>query len=238
MVERKRTSGHRRADLRADVVADLHRLHRLRPNFDRSDLGSVARYPWHVDDYCHELPAEQPGEPTKVGSFAAAKRLLYDYEFADPTRVCAYYETDATLEGRDMLLEIRYLGVRVRVGVRITEVIDEVRDFGGKTARIWGWAYQTLEGHLERGQMDYQLWKWLDTGAIEYRIHAVSQMAEIRNPLLYLGFRLVGRREQIQFARRCGDRMEGFVRLGLAHGVEAVPRPREVLGILASPSSP
>ena len=78
--------------------------------------------------------------------------------------------------------------------------------------RIKGWAYQTLEGHLERGQMDYQVWKWLDSGRVQFRIHAISQLAEIDDPFLRLGFRLVGRREQVAFARRCGELMEQLVR--------------------------
>ena len=34
----------------------------------------------------------------------------------------------------------------------------------GDAVRVWGWSYRTLQGHLEMGQMDYALWKWLDDG--------------------------------------------------------------------------
>jgi uncharacterized protein (UPF0548 family) len=196
----------------------------------------VARQAWHVDEYCHSLPREPPGEPVPDGSFETAKRLLCDYEFADPTRIRAYYWADAPLQDRDMLLEIRYLLLRVRVGVRISEVWDEVRHGARGTARVWGWVYQTLQGHLERGQMRYEIWKWFDTGEVEYRIHAVSEVARIRNPILYLGFRLVGRREQVQFARRCARRMERLVALSLARGKEAEPAPRRTDRVVASPS--
>jgi uncharacterized protein (UPF0548 family) len=189
-----------------------------------------------MDDYRRDLPSEAPGEPTANGSFESARRLLNDYEFADAKRVRASYDEEAPLLDRDMLLEIRYLLLRVRVGVRVTQIFDELRDVDGHPVRIWGWAYQTLEGHLERGQMDYQLWKWLETGAVEFRIHAVSEMAEVRNPLLYLGFRLVGRREQIRFARRCGERMEELVRRSIQDGPRAEPRPRQVHGVRVSPS--
>jgi uncharacterized protein (UPF0548 family) len=189
-----------------------------------------------VDDYCRTLPREPPGEAIDAGPFETAKRLLRDYEFADPARIRAYYRADAPLEGRDMLLEIRYLTLRVRVGVRIGAVFDEIREIDGRSVCVWGWAYRTLEGHLERGQMDYQVWKWLDTGEVEYRIHAVAQIAKTRRPVLNLGFRLVARREQVRFARRCADRMEQLVKSGL-ESARGEPAPMAKGGILTSPSS-
>jgi hypothetical protein len=76
---------------------------------------------------------------------------------------------------------------------------------------------------------------WLGTGEVEYRIHAVSEVAEIRNPILSLGFRLVGRHEQRLFARRCAERMERLVNSRLSGG-HAEPGPMGA-GILASPTS-
>jgi uncharacterized protein (UPF0548 family) len=224
--------------LRGEVPAQLEWIHDLELNFDPSGLSSAKRDAWHVDDYCRALPQEAPGEPTRSGSFEAAKRLLRDYEFADPERIRAYYQADVPLAGRDMLLEIRYLTLRVRVGVRIGVVFDEVREIGDRSALIWGWAYRTLEGHLERGQMDYQVWKWLDTGEVEYRIHAVAQVAKTRNPALDLGFRLVGRRQQVRFARRCADRMEQLVKSRLGDcRPEQSAKTRTGTAILESPSS-
>lgn len=220
---------------RADVRAQLERIQSLELNFDPTKLSSVKREAWHVDDYCRALPPEPPGEPIRSGSFETAKGLLRDYEFADPKRIRAYYWADAPLAGRDMLLEIRYLALRVRVGVRIGVVFDEIQEIGGSEVRVWGWAYRTLQGHLERGQMDYQVWKWLDTGEVEYRIHAVAQAAETRIPILDLGFRLVGRRQQVLFARRCAERMEQLV-TGRLGGVVTERPPRDTAGIVAFPT--
>jgi hypothetical protein len=220
-----------------DIPAQLDRIRGLEPNFDALALPTARDRAWHVDDYCHTLPPESPGDPLRDGSFATARRLLRHYEFADPRRIRGYYRAEARLAQRDMLLEIRYLGLRVRVGVRVGVVFDEIRRIDGRQARIWGWAYQTLEGHLERGQMDYQVWKWLDTGEVEFRIHAVAQIAHTRNPVLNLGFRLVGRRQQVRFARRCADRMERLVSAQL-RGHAAVPdRSSADSGIVASPST-
>ena len=222
---------------RGEVRPQLERIHDLDLNFDPPDLSSVKRDAWHVDDYCRSLRPEPPGEPIRSGSFETAKRLLRDYEFADPKRIRAYYWADAPLQGRDMLLEIRYLALRVRVGVRIGVVFDEVREIADRSVRVWGWAYRTLHGHLERGQMDYQVWKWLDSGEVEFRIHAVAQVAETRSPILNLGFRLVGRREQVLFARRCAERMERLVESRQA-GDHTEPASRSTTGILAFPTCP
>ena len=95
--------------------------------------------------------------------------------------------------------------------MRVSGVIDEIRRVEGREARVWGWSYATLQGHLETGQMDYEVWKWLDTGAVEFRIHVVSRTSRIGNPIVRLGFRLFGRREQLRFARRACERMACLV---------------------------
>jgi uncharacterized protein (UPF0548 family) len=132
---------------------------------------------------------------------------MRDYEFADPAIVRAVYRPEGPLEGRDMLLEVRFWGLRFRLGVRVGGVIDGVRRVDGRDARVWGWSYSTLQGHLEMGQMDYEVWKWTDSGAVEFRIHVVSRASRIDNPIIRLGFRLFGRREQVRFARRACERM-------------------------------
>jgi hypothetical protein len=42
---------------------------------------------------------------------------------------------------------------------------------------------------------------------VEFRIHVVSRAARIPNPIVRLGFRLFGRRQQVRFARRACERM-------------------------------
>jgi uncharacterized protein (UPF0548 family) len=144
---------------------------------------------------------------------------MRDYAFADPAIVRAVYLRDSPLEGRDLLLEVRFWGLRFSFGVRVGRVIDETRKIEGRQVRVWGWNYATLQGHLERGQMDYEVWKWLDTGAVEFRIHVVSRASRIGNPIIRLGFRLFGRREQVRFAKRACERMAElvFARSGGGH---------------------
>jgi len=207
----------RRVDLAVDrTVTEL----RDRPlNFDPERRREhVPENGWHVDDLCEPLPSEPPGPPTDGGSWEIARRLMRGYEFADPSIVRASYDPDEPLEGRTMLLQLRFHGLRFHGGVRVSEVYDDERQRDGRTARVWGWAYQTLEGHLEMGQMDWQVWKWLDTGRVEFRIHAYSRVAPDRNPIVRLGFRLFGRREQLAFLHSTLERMRRLTETALREG--------------------
>lgn len=189
---------------------------------------------WRVDDLCRPLPGEPPGEPVPGGSWEIARRLMWGYEFADPSIVRAAYDPDEPLEGRTMVLELRFRGLRYHAGVRVARVYDERREHDGRTARVWGWAYRTLEGHLEQGEMEWEVWKWLDSGAVEFRIHAYSRRARDVNPVLRLGFRLFGRREQVAFLRSTQRRMlrltEEALRGGDVHGAAEASTARPARG--------
>jgi len=186
----------------------LEKLQERHLNFD---LGAGQEYTpangWAIDEYHQSLPAEPPGPPVAGGSWEVARRLAEGYRFADPAIVRAVYDAERPLHDRTMLLQARFHGLRFRLGVRVGEVHDETRDVDGRKVRVWGWNYRTLTGHLEMGQIDYEVWKWLDRGEVEFRISAFSRPAHIPNPLVRLGFRLFGRREQIRFAHHACERM-------------------------------
>jgi uncharacterized protein (UPF0548 family) len=205
-------------------------LHAKRVNFDLGGLDLTARDGWRIDDYRRSLAPERPGPPVAGGSWETTRRLMREYEFADPSIVRAIYYSDRPLEQRDMLLELRFHGLRFRAGVRVGGVRDETRDVEGRPVRVWGWNYRTLQGHLEMGQMDFEVWKWLGSGDVEFRIHAFSRPGAIRNPLVRVGFRLFGRREQIRFARHACDRIERLVKAELAGPLPAsVPRAADAI---------
>jgi uncharacterized protein (UPF0548 family) len=188
-------------------------------NFDRDGFGDPPHAGYTVDDVRHGLPAEVAGDPVPGGSWETARRLIDGYEFADPSIVRAYYDPEGPLKGRRMLLRLRALGLfRVYVGVRVLEVIDEERELSGRRARVWGWTYGTLQGHVESGEMSWQVWKWLDSGEVEFRVHAISRRAAIRNPIVRLGFMLVGPHERKVFLRSTGERMTQLTQLGLRIG--------------------
>ena len=157
--------------------------------------------------------------PVEQGSWQIARRLMSGYEFADPSIVRAYYDAAVPLEQRDMLLKLQAFGVaHVFVGVRVGEVFERTQQIGGRSARIWGWNYRTLDGHVEMGQMDWEVWKWLDDGRVEFRVHAVSRAARIPNPIIRLGFHLLRARERQAFLSSTKQRMRTFTELALADG--------------------
>lgn len=183
-------------------------------NFDPDRDGPFdEQHGWDVDRYSQPLPPERPGDPEPDGSWEAARRLMSDYRFADPTMIVATYDPSRPLAQRDMLLEARYLLLRFYFGVRVGDVVDERRTVDGHAAQVWGWSYRTLEGHLEAGEMGYEVWKWRDSGEVEFRIHRFVRSAGGGNPVVRLGFRLLGRREQERFARRACERMAQLVEL-------------------------
>ena len=186
-------------------------------NFDPAQV--AAAWPgsgWNIDDYRQPLPSEPPGEPVENGSFTIAQQLMRDYAFADPKVVRAVYDPAHELADRNMLLQVRFGPLRFFFGCRVGSITDEQRTVDGRAVRIWGWSYGTLEGHVERGQMDWQVWKWLDDGSVEFRIHVVSRRARVRNPIVRLGFRIFGRSRQQRFARRACERMGELVERELA----------------------
>ena len=208
------------------IQRELSELRLRGYNFDpsRSEQYTAARG-WHIDDLRRALEPEQPGPPEPGGSWEVARRLMLGYEFADPSIVHAFYDPDELLEGRTMLLELRFRGVlRFHAGTRVATVYQEDREHDGHPATVWGWAYRTLEGHLEQGQMDWQVWKLLDTGAVEFRIHAYSRRALDRNLIIRFGFMLFGRREQLAFLHSTLNRMERLTALALREEDELAVR--------------
>jgi hypothetical protein len=196
-----------------DVERELGRLRDLDLNFDPAHLGRLRRDPsWHVDHYRKELPAEPAGAPQDGGSWSVARHLSMEYEFVDPRIVHAYFDPSEAFEHRSVLLDIRFWGLRIYSGVRIGGVDEGTRTEEGRSARVSAWNYRTLAGHFERGQIDYEVWKWLDTGEVEFRIDAVSQAARGSHPLVDVGFRIFGRGRQKKFARNACERMAKLTR--------------------------
>jgi uncharacterized protein (UPF0548 family) len=203
------------------VQRRLAELARKPLNFDLAELADAsARTGWTITDLCQPLPGEPPGTPLAAGSCQIARWLMSGYEFADPSIVRAYYDANIPLERRNMLLRLQALGVaHLYVGVRVGQVYERTWELGGKHVRVWGWNYRTLEGHVEVGQMDWEVWKWLEDGRVEFRVHAVSRPARIPNPLVRVGFHLLRDREREVFLDSTKRRMRTFTELALADEV-------------------
>lgn len=187
---------------------------------------------WHADDVRRALANEPPGPPVPRGSWDTARRIARNYDFADPSIVQGIFDRDEPLENRTMLLILHFHGVRIPVGVRVGEVYDEERILDGRRGRVFGWNYRTLEGHVEKGQMDWQVWKFPDTGEVLFRIYAFSRPASGGNVILRFGFRLFGRREQLRFLDLTAERM---AKLTEERRGRQVPRSGAEVGEAASP---
>jgi uncharacterized protein (UPF0548 family) len=157
------------------------------------------------------------------------------YEFADARILRAVYRGGDELLGRNMLLEGRFFGLRFYLGVRITGVIDEARDTRDGQEQVWGWCYQTLQGHLEQGRLSYEVIKNLGTGQVSFRVNGYSRQAPILNPVIRLGFRLFGRWVQRRFYRNVERRMHHLVH-DAQRGL-SLPAPKvRADGIILAPS--
>ena len=211
---------------RAQIEAYIH----AEVNYDfASQSEYTGKTGWRIDDYATDLPAEAPGPPTPAGSFAAAQDVLRRYAFPPPNLITGYFDPAVPLEKRVMVLRAHFLVFNFYFGVRVSEVTDETaRDTPTGPERVWGYGYRTLQGHFEKGQIDFTIHKNLYTGAVQFRIHAVSQPGHIRNPFYWVGFKLFGRVLQRRFARESQRRMRELVAASLA-GLGLPPKPAGVI---------
>jgi uncharacterized protein (UPF0548 family) len=162
-----------------------------------------AEIGWIVDEHVHELGTEPVGEPVPGGIWERATALVRDYDFTPPELLRAAYLRDSALLGRDILLDGRFGPLRFLMGVRITEVVD-LADDGW---HLWGWAYATLDGHLQRGRVLYRVAKHRASGRVEFRASVRWKPDPRLGPVFGLGWGLFGRRSQLRFYRRIGERV-------------------------------
>ena len=222
-----------------DEPAVLDDLARLGINYDPArapehDAEAVEGH-WHVDSGATVIGREGPGAPEPGGAWETARHLVSEYEFADARILRGIYRRDAELLGRNMLLEARFFGLRFYLGVRVTGIIDKDRDTGDGPERVWGWCYQTLDGHLEQGRLCYEVIKNLGTGLVTFRVAGYSRRAPIRNPVIRWGFVLFGRWTQQRFYRDIQARMADLVATAQRGSPLPAPETRPD-GIVLAPS--
>jgi hypothetical protein len=218
---------------------DLEALQNVPYNFDleRREEFTAEKGWWH-DAYEVDLPPETPGALQQNGSFALAMQVLREYRFPPPDLIVGVFLPETPLEARVMLLEAHFLGLRFRFGVRVSGVTNEQRG----QEYLWGYRYATLEGHFERGQIEFLLAKDLHTGRVQFRISAFSQTGTIKNIFYRFGFALFGRGLQKRFARESLSRMQKLVMAGLKTTVFQPnssliqPTPELTSGLLQPPS--
>ncbi|MFD5828292.1 DUF1990 family protein [Lentzea sp. NPDC060358] len=180
-----------------DVVTELRDRS---VNYDESEVRAPT---WHFDHHRFVLGTDPPGRPAEGSVWWRACREVAAYAFTPPGLLRAHYLRDDPLVGRNLLLVGRFALARFAMGVRITEAGSG--EDGERCS--WGWGYETLQGHLERGRVDYRVVKDLRTGVVTLEVDSHHQVNPRAHPVLRLGWALFGRRAQRRFYSAAGENL-------------------------------
>ncbi len=175
---------------------------------------------WFVDRYEATLAIEPEGPPLQNGAFAAVKQTIQLYQFANPKLIYAFFDPEQPLLGRNMLMFAHFSGFTFQFGVRVVAVTEEVRKNKlGEDLQVWGYAYRTLKGHFEIGEIRFEVTKNLKTGEVAIDISAYSKPDRIPNFFFRSGFKLFGRSLQKYFAHSSIRRLQKVAKTALRHNV-------------------
>jgi uncharacterized protein (UPF0548 family) len=158
-----------------------------------------------------------PGLPTEDGLFERGRTAVANYEFSDPRILIAHFDPDVPLAERYLLLEMRALRVfRFLGGV----VVGAVRSEQNDSRTMFGFRYDTLEGHIERGAEWFTLTKEHETGVIRFRIEASWRPGQFPNWWSRLGFSLLGPHYQKKWHERAHRLLAQIIHTSAATSVE------------------
>lgn len=161
---------------------------------------------------------ERPGPPEADGSFERGCTAVASYAFSDPRIVIGHFDPDIPLLGRHMLLEMRALRfLHYLAGVIVGATRSETTE--GET--VFGFRYDTLEGHIEKGVEWFLLTKDHTTGAIRFRIEAAWRPGQFPNWWSRLGFSWLGPRYQKKWHHRAHALLARLVRIPSPHPPES-----------------
>ncbi|MCE9668737.1 DUF1990 family protein [Myxococcus stipitatus] len=172
----------------------LREARHLPRNFTAASGEMTLERGWNQVHSEASLGHEPPGPPCEDGLFARARRVLETFDFSDPRIVRWHFLVDTPLHGRTVLLELKSLRQRLRylVGVRV----GDVREERGEDFSVFGFSFETLEGHIEEGREWFLLQKRHATGEVRFRIEAAWRPGRFPNAWSRWGFAVVGRSYQ------------------------------------------
>lgn len=192
-----------------EIRQQLERQRSSVTNFDYDPDELIRRPDWYSYSSESVIANTEPGPPLPGGPFDRGRIAVDAFEFSDTRIVRAYFDADAPLLHRRMLLELKALRlVRYLAGV----VVGAIREERTEDATVYGFRYDTLEGHIERGAEWFMLTKKHETGALRFRIAAHWLPGDFPNWWSRLGFRMVGRHYQKKWHRRAHEIMADLVR--------------------------
>lgn len=207
-----------------ELEARLATAAALGRNFDVSVDEMNAANGWN--EYYSEatVAVEPPGPPVPDGPFERGRVAISDYAFSDPRIVIGHFDPRLPLLGRRMLLEMR--AVRA-LHYLAAVVVGAVRSEEEENVSVFGFRYDTLAGHIERGNEWFLLTKTHATGDIRFRIQAAWLPGEFPNWWSRVGFSLLGPVHQKIWHHRAHTLLAQLIRLpdpsapagpgGLAH---------------------
>lgn len=195
------------------IKARLARARTARVNFDASEDEMTGERGWQHYHSEAVIASEAEGDDR----FTRARVALTNYQFSDPGIVRAHFDPAEPLLRRCMLLEIQALGLHYLCPA----VINRVREEPG----VFGFRYDTLDGHIERGVEWFLLTK-NDRGEIRFRIEARWQKGQFPNWWSWLGFIVLSGYYQRKWHRRAHRRLSL-----LAHYGSTRKPPRDATGL-------
>lgn len=172
-------------------------------NFDTPLDEMTEANGWTIDGGSEQIGSEPPGPPVVDGVFARTRQAIINYDFSDPSIVVGHFDPKTPPVGRDMLLELKVLGFRFLCGARV----HSLREESDPNASYFGFRYDTLEGHVERGFEWFLLTKNHDTGRVDFKIEAHWRLGEFPNLWTKIGFKLIGERYRIRWRHRAPERL-------------------------------
>lgn len=182
-------------------------------NFEADEAMMTAEEGWHH----YHSDAVIAREPEGSVFFERAAIAVANYRFSSPHIVTAHFDPSGELLGRTILLEIRVLGLRYLCPARVARVREE--------AGVFGFRYDTLEGHIERG-MEWFLLTKAENGDIRFRIEARWRAGEFPNWWSRAGFAMLAGYYQRRWHRLAHRRLAR-----LAHFGSPAPPPRDARGL-------
>jgi uncharacterized protein (UPF0548 family) len=204
----------------AELVEQLERLRGLERNFEERSEDEMTRVGgWRTRRSEALVARESPGRPLRAGPFAKARDAITGFAFSDPSIVRAHFDAREPLIGRRMLLDLQAVGMHILCGTIVAQVRDEV----GEHHSAFGFRYDTLQGHPERGVEWFVITKDHATGELRFVISSRWRDAEFPNWWSHAGFLALAPHYRRLWLRRAHERLAKLIRPPLRHVVRGTP---------------
>jgi uncharacterized membrane protein len=165
--------------------------------------------PWRAERSESVVAHEAPGPPSPGGPFLRARQGVARFSFSDPS-IVAEHSFPGPLLGRRMLLELKALGLRYLCGVKVREVEEHSEQ--GLTR--FGFRYDTLTGHIERGAEWFVLEKDHESGEVRFFIRSTWRHGDFPNLYSEVGFSLLSPYYRRLWLRRAHERLSALAQVG------------------------